>query len=214
MDLLLIAFLTILNGLFAMSEMALASSRKALLTAQAEEGVAGAQAALDLQLRPTEFLSTIQIGITTLGVLNGIIGEAAFSHDVALWFVQMGAADVLASVLATTLVVTLITLNTILFGELVPKRIGQIYPETAARLTAPSVAISLERRVISACKAPDRLPFSRCGSSSVSLALTSNNCCEYCSSVRRASCSLSLASLMRSRIGSRPCSIINRSCSV
>ena len=75
MDLLLIAFLTILNGLFAMSEMALASSRKALLTAQAEEGVAGAQAALDLQLRPTEFLSTIQIGITTLGVLNGIIGE-------------------------------------------------------------------------------------------------------------------------------------------
>ncbi len=137
MDLLLIAFLTILNGLFAMSEMALASSRKALLTAQAEEGVAGAQAALDLQLRPTEFLSTIQIGITTLGVLNGIIGEAAFSHDVALWFMQMGAADVLASVLATTLVVTLITLNTILFGELVPKRIGQIYPETAARLTAP-----------------------------------------------------------------------------
>ena len=137
MDFVLIVFLTILNGLFAMSEMALASSRKAILTAQAEEGVAGAQAALDLQQRPTEFLSTIQIGITTLGVLNGIIGEAAFSRDVAVWFMQMGAADVLASVLATTSVVTLITLNTILFGELVPKRIGQIYPETAARLTAP-----------------------------------------------------------------------------
>ncbi len=137
MDLLLIVFLTILNGMFAMSEMAQASSRKALLNMQAEEGVAGAQAALDLQLRPTEFLSTIQIGITTLGVLNGIIGEAAFSQDVAGWLVQMGIAQVLASVLATTLVVTLITLNTILFGELVPKRIGQIYPETAARLTAP-----------------------------------------------------------------------------
>jgi putative hemolysin len=137
MDVLLIAFLTVVNGLFAMSEMALASSRKALLTLQAEQKMAGAQAALDLQLRPTEFLSTIQIGVTTLGVLNGIIGEAAFSEDVAGWFVQMGIAQVLASVLATTLVVTLVTLNTILFGELVPKRIGQIYPETAARLTAP-----------------------------------------------------------------------------
>jgi len=137
MDFALIVFLTILNGLFAMSEMALASSRKAILMAKAEEGITGAQAALDLQQRPTEFLSTIQIGITTLGVLNGIIGEAAFSHDVADWFEQWGATNVLASVLATTSVVTLITLNTILFGELVPKRIGQIYPETAARLTAP-----------------------------------------------------------------------------
>jgi len=137
MDFVLIVFLTLLNGLFAMSEMALASSRKAILMAKAEDGIAGAQAALDLQQRPTEFLSTIQIGITTLGVLNGIIGEAAFSHDVAVWFEQWGATNVLASVLATTSVVTLITLNTILFGELVPKRIGQIYPETAARLTAP-----------------------------------------------------------------------------
>ena len=137
MDIVLIVFLTLLNGMFAMSEMAQASSRKALLTAQAQEGVPGAQAALDLQLRPTEFLSTIQIGITTLGVLNGIIGEAAFSRGVAQWFVDIGMAGVLASVLATTLVVTLITLNTILFGELVPKRIGQIYPETTARLTAP-----------------------------------------------------------------------------
>ena len=137
MDIVLIVFLTLFNGMFAMSEMAQASSRKALLMAQAQEGVPGAQAALDLQLRPTEFLSTIQIGITTLGVLNGIIGEAAFSQGVSQWLVDMGISQVLASVLATTLVVTLITLNTILFGELVPKRIGQIYPETVARWTAP-----------------------------------------------------------------------------
>ena len=78
MDVLLIIFLTFLNGLFAMSEMALASSRRAVLVALAEEKTVGAQAALELQQRPTEFLSTIQIGITTLGVLNGIIGEAAF----------------------------------------------------------------------------------------------------------------------------------------
>ncbi|MEK0433345.1 MAG: hypothetical protein RL700_1552, partial [Pseudomonadota bacterium] len=139
MDVLLIVLLTFLNALFAMSEMALASSRRAVLVALAEEKMAGAQAALELQQRPTEFLSTIQIGITTLGMLNGIIGEAAFSDQVAQWFIGIGATDVLASVLATATVVTLITLSTILFGELVPKRIGQIYPETAARLTAPAM---------------------------------------------------------------------------
>lgn len=139
MDVLLIIFLTFLNGLFAMSEMALASSRRAVLVALAEEKTVGAQAALELQQRPTEFLSTIQIGITTLGVLNGIIGEAAFSGQVAQWFMGLGVAVALAGVLATATVVTLITLSTILFGELVPKRIGQIYPETAARLTAPSM---------------------------------------------------------------------------
>lgn len=139
MDVLLIVLLTFLNALFAMSEMALASSRRAVLVALAEEKMAGAQAALELQQRPTEFLSTIQIGITTLGMLNGIIGEAAFSEQVAQWFIGIGVTDVLASVLATATVVTLITLSTILFGELVPKRIGQIYPETAARLTAPAM---------------------------------------------------------------------------
>ncbi len=139
MDVLLIVFLTVLNGLFAMSEMALASSKKALLVSMQAEGATGAHAALELQKQPTQFLSTIQIGITTLGVLNGIIGEAAFSEHVSAWFVQVGVADTLASILATTSVVTVITLNTILFGELVPKRIGQIYPETAARLTAPAM---------------------------------------------------------------------------
>ena len=147
MDLLLILFLTLLNGLFAMSEMALASSRKALLVSLENAGATGAHAALELQKQPTQFLSTIQIGITTLGVLNGIIGEAAFSSDVATWFMQMGLQEGASQILATLTVVTLITLNTILFGELVPKRIGQIYPETAARLTAPAMyALSVMAR--------------------------------------------------------------------
>jgi len=147
MDLLLIFFLTVLNGLFVMSEMALASSRKALLVSLENAGASGAHAALELQKQPTQFLSTIQIGITTLGVLNGIIGEAAFSEDVAAWFMQMGLLEGAAQILATLTVVTLITLNTILFGELVPKRIGQIYPETAARLTAPTMyALSVMAR--------------------------------------------------------------------
>jgi putative hemolysin len=139
MDVLLIVLLTLLNALFAMSEMALSSSRRALLVSMAEDNMTGAQAALELQRRPTEFLSTIQIGITTLGMLNGIIGEAAFSEQVSLWFEGLGATPVLSGVLATATVVTLITLSTILFGELVPKRIGQIYPETAARMTAPAM---------------------------------------------------------------------------
>jgi putative hemolysin len=137
MDILLIVLLTLINGVFAMSEMALSSSRKARLAALQEAGDTHAQAALRLMDQPTQFLSTVQIGITSIGVLNGIVGEAAFSDHVSGWLLTQGVAEQLAGVLATALVVTLITFSTILFGELVPKRIGQLYPESVARLTAP-----------------------------------------------------------------------------
>lgn len=136
MDFLLIALLTLLNGIFAMSELALASSRKARLTAMAQGGDKGAQAALDLLNDPTQFLSSVQVGITSIGMVNGIIGEAAFSDDLALWLQGMGASDGAASIAATAIVVTIITFITIVFGELVPKRIGQLYPEPVARLVA------------------------------------------------------------------------------
>jgi putative hemolysin len=134
MDFLLIALLTVLNGVFAMSEMALASSRKARLTAMAETGDKGAQAALALLDHPTQFLSSVQVGITSIGMLNGIIGEAAFSDAVAASLVRMGVADGVAEVSATALVVTVITFITIVFGELVPKRIAQLHPEKVAHL--------------------------------------------------------------------------------
>ena len=137
MDVLLIVLLTLLNGVFAMSEMALASSRKARLAALNEAGDSGARAALKLMANPTQFLSTVQIGITSIGVLNGIVGEAAFSAHVSEWLLSQGLAERFSEGLATALVVTLITFSTILFGELVPKRIGQLYPESVARLTAP-----------------------------------------------------------------------------
>ena len=137
MDILLIFFLTLLNAVFAMSEMALASSRKTLLAELEAAGAYGAKAALALQNRPTEFLSTIQIGITTLGVINGIVGEAAFSNSLAAWFSTWPVLAPVAGILATSLVVTVITVNTILLGELVPKRIGQLFPEAVARWTAP-----------------------------------------------------------------------------
>lgn len=137
MDVLLIVLLTLLNGLFAMSEMAIASSRKPRLTALAEAGDRGAQAALWLMDQPTQFLSTVQIGITSIGVLNGIVGEAAFSAGLSAWLMLQGVPDGWSDGLATALVVTLITFVTIVLGELVPKRIGQLFPETVARATAP-----------------------------------------------------------------------------
>lgn len=136
MDFILIAFLTLLNGVFAMSEMALSASRKARLAAMAESGDKGAEGALTLLDNPTQFLSSVQVGITSIGMLNGIIGEAAFSGALSSWIQTFGASPRAADISATALVVTIITFITIVFGELVPKRIGQLYPETVARLVS------------------------------------------------------------------------------
>lgn len=136
MDFLLIALLTLLNGVFAMSELALASSRRARLVNMAEDGDKGAAAALVLLENPTQFLSSVQVGITSIGMLNGIIGEAAFSDGLASWLKTVGVPESASGITATALVVTVITFITIVFGELVPKRIGQLYPETVSRLIA------------------------------------------------------------------------------
>ena len=136
MDILLIALLTLLNGAFAMSELALTASRKVRLMAMAEEGDGGAQAALTLLENPTRFLSTVQVGITSIGMLNAIVGEAAFSAGVSAYIETFGVSARAAGIAATGLVVTAITFITIVFGELVPKRIGQLYPEPVARLVA------------------------------------------------------------------------------
>ena len=136
MDFLLIAFLTLLNAVFAMSEMAIASSRKARLATMAESGDRGAQAAVSLMGTPTHFLSTVQVGITSIGVLNGIIGDAAFSGGLSAWLQGLGISHRASDISATALVVTVITFITIVFGELVPKRIGQLYPEAVARLVS------------------------------------------------------------------------------
>lgn len=137
MDVALLIFLILLNGLFAMSEMALTAARKARLAVMVESGESGAQAAMDLHERPTQWLSTVQVGITSIGILNGIVGDAAFSAPLAAWLhdaagVPLKAADISA----TALVVLIITFLTIIFGELVPKRLGQMFPESVARHVA------------------------------------------------------------------------------
>ncbi|MDH5709650.1 MAG: hemolysin family protein [Hylemonella sp.] len=136
MEILIIVLLILLNGLFAMSELALAASRKTRLTAMADAGDRGARSALALIEDPNQFLSTVQVGITSIGVLNGIVGEAAFSGDLASLLMGWGLSEPVSAITATALVVTIITFLTIIFGELVPKRIGQIYPESVARWMA------------------------------------------------------------------------------
>ena len=137
MDVALLAFLILLNGAFAMSEMALTASRKARLQVMVEGEEPGAQAAMDLHDHPTKWLSTVQIGITSIGVLNGIVGENAFAEPLAAWLQQVSPLKPkMAALSATALVVATITFLTIIFGELVPKRLGQMYPENVARLVA------------------------------------------------------------------------------
>ena len=137
MDFLLILVLTLLNGAFAMSELALTASRKVRLQTMADTGDSGAQAALRLLDHPTQFLSVVQVGITGIGMLNAGVGEAAFGDGLARWLRDAFAlAPKVAGITSTVLVVTVITFITILFGELVPKRIGQLHPEPVARVVA------------------------------------------------------------------------------
>ncbi len=142
MDTALVLFLIFINGLFAMSEMALTAARKARLQVMVESGESGAQAAMDLHENPTKFLSTVQIGITSIGVLNGIVGEAAFSGPLAeVLRSYFPLSDKVSDITATALVVVVLTFLTIIFGELVPKRLGQMFPENVARLVAPPMEI-------------------------------------------------------------------------
>jgi len=137
MDFLVIIVLTLLNGAFAMSELALTASRKVRLQTMAEAGDAGSKVALELLDNPTQFLSVVQVGITSIGMLNAIVGEAAFGAGLAAWLQgTLTISAKAAGVTSTVIVVTFITFITILFGELVPKRIGQLYPESVARVVA------------------------------------------------------------------------------
>ena len=134
MDVALLAALIVLNGVFAMSEIALVSARSGLLRAQGADP--GTAAALRLKQDPTAFLSTVQIGITCIGILNGIVGAAAFAPPLTDWLVGFGLGPEPAHRWSTALVVLLITYVSIVFGELVPKRLGQIRPEAVARRLA------------------------------------------------------------------------------
>ena len=137
MEALAVLALVLLNGVFAMSEVALLTARKSRLSQLAQDGDHLAAAALRLASDPTRFLSTIQIGITSVGILNGIIGDAVFSADLAAWLqVQFGLEAKTSGYVATGIIVLGITYVTIVAGELVPKRLGQHNAVGIARLVA------------------------------------------------------------------------------
>ena len=141
MDILLIAFLTFLSGVFSMTEMAVVSSRRVRLETLAQGGDGGSRAVLQLMDNPTQFFSTIQMGNTTIALLNGIVGESAFGGGLSGTFERWGMASGLAAALGTAVVVISVTYITIVFGELVSKRIGQSAPESIARFMARPVLV-------------------------------------------------------------------------
>jgi Mg2+/Co2+ transporter CorB len=136
MEVLLLACLILLNGAFAMSEVALLTARQSKLALLAQRGDKLAAAAVKLSAEPTRFLSTVQIGITAIGLLNGIVGEAVFAEPFAAWLQQQGLEPKPSKFLATLVVVACITYLTIVIGEIVPKRLGQHNAENIARLVA------------------------------------------------------------------------------
>lgn len=119
-----------------MAEIALVTARRNRLQKLADAGDRQAIAALRLSQEPTRFLSTVQIGITAIGVLNGIVGEAAFSGHMASFLYRLGVAESVAPVAATAFMVVLVTYLSIVLGELVPKRLAQNNAEALARIVA------------------------------------------------------------------------------
>ena len=141
MDILIIVFLTLINGMLAMSEMAIVSSRKTKLQQMADEGVAGAARALKLANDPGVFLSTVQVGITAITIASGAFGEAALSKQFAAWLNQFTWMTPYQNEFALIVTVTLITFFSVVFGELVPKRMALSAPETIASLASKPLSI-------------------------------------------------------------------------
>jgi putative hemolysin len=136
MDIFLLAVLILINGVFAMSEIAVVSSRKARLQNLADDGSLGAEAALSLHQEPSSFLSTIQVGITSVGILSGAIGEAALSDPLAAWLAGIPLFAPYAKSVSLTITVVLLTYFSVVVGELVPKRLAMLAPEGIASLIA------------------------------------------------------------------------------
>ena len=135
-ELIIILVLILLNGVFAMSEIALISARKASLLSDAAKGSKSARNALDLQENPDRFLSSVQIGITLIGLLTGMFSGNKIAAICTQWLTDAGLEPGLASGIAQTVIIIIVTFLSIVLGELVPKRIGL----NAAEKVAKSVA--------------------------------------------------------------------------
>lgn len=133
MEIILIGILILINGWLVLAEMSLVSARKVRLESAARKGSQKAKTALELAESPNIFLPTVQIGITVIGILNGIFSGENFTSYVADWAGQFDMLRPFAHSIGVSVVVITITFLTIIFGELLPKRIGMTYPETIAK---------------------------------------------------------------------------------
>jgi putative hemolysin len=141
MEILILLGLILLNGVFSMSEIALVSAKKARLEAQADKGNKKAEDALKLANHPDTFLSTVQIGITLIGILTGIYSGEKLTDDLAAWLYKFPALRPYSEGLATAIIVIIVTYFTLVLGELVPKRIGLTRPESIAKAMAKPMRI-------------------------------------------------------------------------
>lgn len=140
MELIIILGLVLLNGIFSMAEMALVSSRKFKLESLRKRGRKGASSALELSSNPTRFLSTVQIGITLIGILLGVYSGENLTSDLERFLTSFSWIGEQAHSVAVGLIVLFVTYLSIVLGELLPKRIGMTYPET--------IAVTLSRSMI------------------------------------------------------------------
>jgi putative hemolysin len=131
-----VLLLLVLNGLFAMSELAVVSSRRAKLHSRAERGDKGAAAALRLSENPTRFLAAVQVGITLIGILSGAYGQATIAGELDQMLETIPALHDYSELISTALVVVIITYLSLIVGELVPKRFAMVFPETIASIVA------------------------------------------------------------------------------
>ena len=137
----LLLLLIVLNGVFAMSELAIASSRKTRLQQWAADGNSGAAAALKLAEEPNQLLATVQIGITLIGIVTGFFGGSALSTPVSVQLSRIPALAAYSDALSILLVVGLVTYLSLVVGELVPKRLALQSPERLAVLVAPPMTL-------------------------------------------------------------------------
>ena len=143
LEIIIVCVLILLNGLFSMAEFALVSARRVRLQQMVERGEKGSDLALKLSVDPNIFLSTIQIGITLVGILAGAFGGAAIAHGLEEYFALIPVFGQYSTIISLLVVVLIITYFTLVIGELVPKRIGMEYPEQiAAKVAGPIVIIS------------------------------------------------------------------------
>ena len=139
LELAIVFVLIVVNGLLSMSELAIVSSRPARLAGLVEKGVTGSRRALALSSDPGKFLSTVQIGITLIGVLSGAFSGATLGQRLSQWLLELGVSPGLADAIGVGLVVTVITYASLIVGELVPKQIALRDPEAIAVRVAPAM---------------------------------------------------------------------------